>query len=273
MELPPHEVRDQLEQILGVGWESPVGIELLERVRAQVVAPLVARAGLRGPMAAQAEASGWEAAWDALRRPSAALAENPVGMAWVAARRAIRAEAGGPAPSGGAAAPHSSEAPCRFLSLDVALAQGWEPWPEQPGPAAGAGQGLGPRLELLVGRLESVGWDRSLARDCTMLIVDRSGAGTARRSPPSWRLAAAELGLPPWQARRLAELLLGGPGWSGVPALMVVHGARVLAHPNVSGALLASTRRWSASPRLHLAAFAVPTECEVTAEPAEGHAS
>ena len=92
MDLSPEFVRDCAapRRCRRVG--QCAGRELLDHVRRAVVVPVVRRSGLRGPAADQAEASGWEAAWDALRRPTARTAENPGGMVWVAVRRAVAAE-------------------------------------------------------------------------------------------------------------------------------------------------------------------------------------
>lgn len=92
MDLTPESIRDALHQVDLHGWDGADGRALLDRVRRAVVVPAVRRSGLRGPAADQAEASGWEAAWDALRRPSARTAVNPGGMVWVAVRRAVAAE-------------------------------------------------------------------------------------------------------------------------------------------------------------------------------------
>ena len=83
--MTPQDIHARLRQIDESGWDSRAARELLVAVRDCVAQPAVRRSGLRGPAAEQAEASAWAAAWDALRRPSARTAENPMGMAWVAA--------------------------------------------------------------------------------------------------------------------------------------------------------------------------------------------
>ncbi|MGB7981444.1 MAG: hypothetical protein WCF36_11710, partial [Candidatus Nanopelagicales bacterium] len=92
MDLDPQTVRDALDAVDRQGWDGPAGTALLDHVRAAVVVPVVRRTGLRGAAAEQAAASGWSAAWDALRRPTARRAVNPGGMVWSAVRRAVWAE-------------------------------------------------------------------------------------------------------------------------------------------------------------------------------------
>ena len=93
MDMSAESLREALHRVDVEGWDSAAGRELLDHVRRAVVVPVVRRSGLRGPAADQAEASGWEAAWDALRRPTARTAQNPGGMVWVAVRRAVAGEA------------------------------------------------------------------------------------------------------------------------------------------------------------------------------------
>ena len=74
------------------GWDGPAAQRLLSHVRAHIVRPQLAAAGLRGPAADQAEATGWAAAWEALTRSSFRTATTPWGLLWVAVRRAILGE-------------------------------------------------------------------------------------------------------------------------------------------------------------------------------------
>jgi hypothetical protein len=92
MDLSAPYLRDALCRIELEGWDGATGRQLLHDVRRAVVVPVVRGSGLRGPAADQAEASGWAAAWDALRRPTARTALNPGGMLWTAVRRAVAAE-------------------------------------------------------------------------------------------------------------------------------------------------------------------------------------
>ena len=92
MDLSAPSLRDALCRIDIEGWDGLTGRQLLHDVRRAVVVPVVRGSGLRGPAADQAEATGWAAAWDALRRPTARTALNPGGMIWTAVRRAVAAE-------------------------------------------------------------------------------------------------------------------------------------------------------------------------------------
>ncbi len=231
-------IHSQLDVVAVRGWDDPAGRALLEHLRRTVVRPAVRRAGLRGAAADQALASGWQAAWDALRRPSARTSTNPAGMVWVAVRRAVWAEV----LAGGSAEP--------WISLDAAGARGGEPpwtYPVRE-PAR-----LGPVLDRLVGALVEEGWPDSQVRDAVAVLADRARPGDAGAAPMThWRWAALRLGLAPWQASRLAGVLLGGAGWSGVLALMVEHGPGVLDDPTIRSALASTRARWAASPRLLL---------------------
>ena len=236
MDLSAGSLRHHLDVIAIEGWESAAGGMVLAVVRRDIVRPLVRGSGLRGPAADQAESTGWAAAWDALRRPSARRAENPAGMAWVAARRAIWAEVDAaprqPGPLGAA-----------DLELDATAASG-----------SGAGSvvgSLGPRLDRILDLCVDSGWDREEVRGLSAALADHSERaldGPAAR----WRLVARRAGVPEWRARRLASLLLGGSGAPGVLALMVGRGAEILADESVRAAVSATTRPWAAAPEAYL---------------------
>ena len=81
-----------LADIDRAGWNCPVANELLAYVRATVVRPNVAATGLTGPAADQAEATAWEATWEALALPSLRSARSPWGVLWTTARRAALGE-------------------------------------------------------------------------------------------------------------------------------------------------------------------------------------
>lgn len=53
----------ELEAVDAEGWEGDRGRRLLAYVRATIVRPQVLSARLTGPVAQQAEATGWEVAW------------------------------------------------------------------------------------------------------------------------------------------------------------------------------------------------------------------
>jgi hypothetical protein len=313
MDLTAPYLRDCLQRVDVDGWDSAAGRQLLDHMRRAVVIPVVRRSGLRGPAAEQAMATGWEAAWDALRRPTARTAENPGGMVWVAVRRAVATEVefarmsfGGSA-SGPVVEPADRRAdgpadrradrradspviepvgrahltgrvdqvvsssltsspwvldprprPCavperriRCLSLDDLLEGGWHPADTGQDSSDDLGSGVSAVLDGLV----DAGWDRAVITDAVAIMADhaaptRSGAPSTR-----WRWVSLRIGIPEWQARRLAGLLLGGRGWAGVLELVVVHGAGVIEDPAVRGALRSTTSRWSAGPGEWLATW------------------
>ena len=84
-----------LEDIDRAGWDSRPAATLLEYIRATVVRPNVAATGLAGPAADQAEATAWEATWEAMTLPSLRSARSPWGVLWATARRAANGRARG----------------------------------------------------------------------------------------------------------------------------------------------------------------------------------
>ena len=83
---------EALTRIDREGWNGPTGSALLHELRTTMVRPLAIDVGLRGAMASQAEASGWEAVWIALCNPNLRTARSPWGVLWQAARRAVITE-------------------------------------------------------------------------------------------------------------------------------------------------------------------------------------
>lgn len=238
MELSAPCVRDQLDVIAVEGWDSAVGGALLDAVRRGIVRPLVRRSGLRGPAADQAEATGWAAAWDALRRPSARTAGNPAGMAWVAARRAIGEEA--------------DATPVRVLPEEGDLPGPGAPDHEVPGQDP-ADSPLGPRLDQVLGLCVESGWDPEVVRHLGVALADHCAHAASGVPTVRWRIVARRHGVPEWQARRLASLLLGGPAGPGVLKLMVQHGHEALGDESVRAAVAATRNPRAASPEAYLA--------------------
>lgn len=274
MDLTPQLIRDALQLVDLHGWDGADGRALLDLVRRAVVVPTVRRSGLRGPAADQAEASGWEAAWDALRRPSARTAVNPGGMVWVAVRRAVATErqlVRGPStastpvtttgPSARSSAAHVPAAPrgyqcgAAWVSLDDLMESGWEPSCSQ----VQDHDALGPAVRAVVASLVEAGWERRDAEDAIAIMADT--AAPARTGSPAtrWRWASLRLGIPEWQVRRLAALLLGGSDWSGVLQLSVTHGPGVVDDPAVREAVGSTTKRSVAGPRAWLTPWSVGT--------------
>lgn len=249
MDLPRSSVRDALEQVDVEGWDGAAARALLQLIRLRVVVPAVRASGLSGPAADQAEASGWAAAWDALRRPSARTAENPGGMVWVAVRRAVWGEVRVAGRARGAAASSGSEsADMGLLSLDQLADAGWQ-WADTPSrPQLASGL----HRRLLAGLVEA-GWNRRDAADSIALLADQVEARAPGAPVARWRWVALRLAIPEWRARRLATLLLGVDDVPGVVRLATQHGLEVFDDEAVQAALGATTCRWSASPEEWLA--------------------
>ncbi len=228
------------------GWESPAGKRLLGYARSHIVRPQVRAAGLRGPAAEQAEATGWAVAWETLSRPSIHTAGSPWGLLWMAVRKAIAGER--LAAHYQASVRNSwraerarveqrqagrAHAFPRPLSLSLLLEEGWEPESEP-----WACTGLGRRLEAVVDSLVHVGWERRAAHavvEGVALTAVRDGKATA--DAKGWRPLAARLRLPRWQVRRVTVLLLGAPGWPGVVERMATEGCQILEADSIVAAV------------------------------------
>lgn len=235
------ELLKALAKIDGEGWEGPTATALLQTVRADVVKSLVRIAGLSGPVAGQAEASGWAMAWETLRRPSLREAESPWGVLWVAVRRAVFGErlaaefATGTRTAYRLCSRSSRREAPSIRSLDVVTAEGFEWFTVDVHPAESAGL-----LDQLADAFARAGWPDRLARRLVHQV-----AVTAERPRPQdaisgWRHLAVELGIQPWQARRAMALILGTPGCAGLAERVVTEGAAVLNSDDVRHALRAT---------------------------------
>ena len=238
MDLSPVSIRAQLVEVDAFGWDAPAGHALLESLRHGVVEPIVRRSGLTGAAADQAVATGWATAWDVARRPSMRTARNPAGMVWVAVRRAVWAEVvqGWEGPGGQRARP-----------VDTV------PSPPVQHAAEGA---LGSHLQAIVDELVDLGWDRDLLVAAIEELADQAFTGTAGDGRARWRWVALRVGLPEWQARRLASALLGVPDHPGVLALVVDAGPGVLKDAGIHRVLRATCQRTLASPAANLSSWA-----------------
>jgi hypothetical protein len=236
----------QLVAIEADGWESPAGESLLNYVRSHIVRPQVAAAGLRGPAADQAEATGWAVAWETLSCASISTAASPWGLLWVVVRRAIAGERvaadyQASVRNSWRAESERLEQPgvggtrafARPLSLSLLLEEGWEPTAD-----SWTSTGVGRRLEIVIEALVQVGWERQAAYavvEGIALAAVRDGKATT--DAKGWRPLAARLGLPPWQVRRVTVLLLGAPGWPGLVERIATHGCQVLERDSIVAAL------------------------------------
>lgn len=241
----------ELAAIDAEGWESERGERLLSYVRSHIVRPQVFQAGLRGLAADQAEATGWEVAWEAMTSATIRDAESPWGLLWVAVRRAVQGEL----------------MACVYLtntrnSWRVRRAQEWtggdplfdppvsltglieEGWDRAEEPEARVQ--LGPRLEAVIGALVAVGWEKRVAHavvEGVALTAVRNGK--AATDAQGWRPLAAKLGLQPWRVRRVMVVLLGAPGWPGAMERMTTEGPGALEEEGMRAALRSTiTSSW-----------------------------
>ena len=149
------------------------------------------------------------------------------------------------------AAPRRYQLGPAWVSLDDLMESGWQPSCAQ----LMDHDELGPAVRAVVTSLVEAGWERRDAEDAIAIMADT--AARARTGSPAtrWRWASLRLGIPEWQVRRLAALLLGGSGWSGVLELAVTHGPGVVDDPAVREALGSTTKRRAAGPRTWLASW------------------
>ena len=265
----------ELVAIEAAGWGSVKGETLLSYVRDHIVRPQLSAAGLRGPAADQAEATGWAVAWETLNRASIHTASSPWGVVWVAVRKAIAGERlaadyqasvrnSWRAENARLEQPMAGRAGgfARPLSLSLLLEEGWEPEAEP-----WACTGVGRRLEAVIEALVHVGWERPAAHavvEGIALTAVRDGKATA--DAKGWRPLAARLGLPPWQVRRVTVLLLGAPGWPGLVERMASHGCQVLEVDSIVAAMRSTTTNSCPPPpaaarRATLSTSPVPVAC------------
>jgi hypothetical protein len=230
---PPRITRDRqglldaLAAIDAEGWEGPTATALLRYVRAELVRPLAINTGLRGAAASQAEATGWEAVWLAMTKPSLRTAASPWGVLWQVARRAVLGEIVAAKYGTEERRGRSLDAAARsgeggpLASLDALANTGWEPAHTDIDPVVGMAW-----RELLVRvdqALVDVGWDPATAVRIVDAVLCMPTTPDPRCTIVGWRLLAVELDLPPWQARRLALALRGTAAAPGlIPRLLTV---------------------------------------------------
>ena len=110
---------------------------------------------------------------------------------------------GGPALAAPVA--RTAGSPTRCLSLDDLMDGGWQP----AGTGLGMVEGPGPVVATVLDALVAAGWDRANAADAIAIMADHAGHDRAGTPTTRWRWVSLRLGVPQWQARRLALLLLG----------------------------------------------------------------
>ena len=235
------------------GWDGPTGTALLSFIRSDLARPLAIECDLRGFVAAQAEASAWQAAWRVLTMPQLRVTDSPWGVVWRAARRAVHGEVA--AASFGTSERHA----WHLLAADgipTPRLESLDKW-------AGAGldavsdEYLAVGVDFVVAQrraevaLSRVGWSRNQAQDIVATAVDvQALPRDPRCTLVGWRTMADELRLPPWQARRLCIVLLGTPEWSGLIPRLLADGSAALREPGMHAALRSTRFRRHRSPVL-----------------------
>jgi hypothetical protein len=234
-----------LDRITTEGWDGPTAGELLRVVRSRIVVPLVAASRLQGAAAEQAEASGWERAWEVLSGSSLRQARHPWSVLWVAVRRAVRDEVAATVMQTSVRAawrysPTRTDRPGRRgetrtrVDGPVSLeALPFEPLDDHLG-APALGGGLGSLADTLV----AAGW----AEDQAVALLEAACDHLAQRPPRrgvvlGWRSVAEATGLPQWQVRRVMVLLCGAPGWPGALERLACDGPTALAAPDLRAAV------------------------------------
>jgi len=254
---------DDLARIDICGWEDSVATALLTFIREDLVSPMVAAEGLRGLAAKQAEATGWEAAWELLCDPALREAVSPWGVVWTVVRRTVREEAVAAKYCTGlhrawrVRASGGTQPAQTVLSLDRFAEMGIEPTPAQ---VAGPSDALGDALEVIVQAMADAGWDAGCASHLVRVLAQTPMHYADRaKVMVGWRPIAADLGLPPWRVRRTMVLLLGEPGWDGLLARVRSEGPGIFADVAVVAALRSTVVEWMRPPR-RVAALALERE-------------
>ncbi|WP_028047607.1 hypothetical protein [Cellulomonas sp. URHE0023] len=237
------------------GWDSPTATVLLRYLRERVVRPLAISVGLRGAAASQAEATAWQALWMELTKPTFRTVASPWGVLGQIARRQLLGEIVAARFATNGRRGWKLEVASRdgvigpAVSLDVLLEIGWEPESHdltfgEPPETAGL-------VEAARRALCLVGWSETEATAILAAVLDAPVPRLDERTQfPGWRLMAAALGIPPWQARRLTIALRGTSDWPGVMARIIAEGPSVIDSPIVRTALMATRRRSDRSPVL-----------------------
>lgn len=249
-----------LERIDVEGWDQETGRTVLDYAMRQVVRPAVRAVGCTGSDAEYAEATGWSAAWEALSVLSLRSTASPWGVVTAAVRCAVlnerMAETYGTDPrsawrmhrftkargapgrqvAGDWAKVADPAALTRPVSLTAMLDAGFD----QPAASASI-DGSGWRLAAITELLVRHGWRRKLAGAAVLHIAEyarRNLAGTPKAH--GWREMSLELGIPPWQARRVTVLLLGAPGWPGLVERVANGGVEALSGRAIAAAVQAT---------------------------------
>lgn len=242
------EVAGFLERIDVEGWDGPTGVVLLQYVRENLVGVQVRAAGLAGPPGAQAEASGWETAWQLLCSPAIRTARFP----WSALRSAVRREVRGEWLAGRYLTDQREARELRGTRRAAACAQTPLSWDQLVGAREEPAIEYDDRpvqtvLTAVVGLLTDVGWGPELAARVVVSLAERARP-TREKETPGWRQVAADLDLPHWQVRRIAGLLYAVAARSSAPEPGSDQSRQLpdLDCPELRGRAYATMNRWSA---------------------------
>ena len=257
-----------------LGWDSVVGESLLGYVRVTVVRPHLVRTRLCNAAREQAEATAWEAVWEALTDESLRTAESPWGVLWRVARHSVLGEivAGEYATevrkswrARRRSAPKKPGSTPRSASYSCAALVSLEDLPEAGAEIADEGGLLSlaacPLLMLVVDALVEVGWTRSTAARVVEAVA--CSAGRVGSDAVDWRLFATALQIPGWQVRRVAVAVLGVPGWPGLVQQLATDGPAILELAGVQAAVRSTVTSWMPSTvtaAIQAASSPIPTE-------------
>ena len=247
-----------LAAIDDVGWDSVVGESLLVYVRATVVRPQLVRTQLCDAAREQAEATAWEAVWEALTDDSLRTAESPWGVLWQVARHSVlgeiiageygtdarkswRARRRSAPKNPGSTPPSTSDSRAALVSLEDLPDGGTEVADEVDLLSLDAC----PLLMLVVEALVEVGWTRSTAARVVEAVA--CSAGRVGSDAVDWRLFATALQIPGWQVRRAAVAVLGVPGWPGLVQQLATDGPAIFELAGVQAAMRSTVTSWMPS--------------------------
>lgn len=239
------------------GWEGYTGHAVLEYAKEKVVRPAVHAVGFSGANADFAEATGWEAAWEALRVPSLRGASAPWGVVSAAVRRAVLGERmaekygtaarsawrihrfrhAEPGETREVRGEWNAVADRRALAQPVSLTALFEEGFDRV-EAGVIGVEWGGRMEVIVDLLARYGWERAVVRAAIAHVAEHARANASGRPRAhGWRDMAIDLGIPAWQAHRVTVLLLGAGGWPGLVERVATDGDTALAGPAIEAAV------------------------------------
>lgn len=247
-----------LATIDDVGWDSVVGESLLVYVRATVVRPHLVHTRLCNAAREQAEATAWEAVWEALTDDSIRTAESPWGVLWQVARHSVlgeiiageygtdarkswRARRRSAQKNPGSTPRRASDSGAAPISLEDLPNGGAEVADE----AGLLSLDACPLLMLVVDALVEVGWTRSTAARVVEAVA--CSAGRVGSDAVDWRLFATALQIPGWQVRRVAVAVLGVPGWPGLVQQLATDGPAILELAGAQAAMRSTVTSWMPS--------------------------